>query len=151
VTVTDNEGNTDSSTGFGVDVLTLRALRVYGEIDYGTLNVGSSTEGYNATSSVRNTGNDMINVDVSGTDLVSAGGTIPVDNQKFATSSFVYSSCTICSLLSGTSTTYSINLDKTTSTSTPSADLFYWGLNVPTGSAGLDYIGTNEFFAVPGS
>jgi hypothetical protein len=148
VTITDLSGLTDSTSGFGVDVYTLHALGTFGEVDYGTLSVGSTTENFNASTTLQNTGNDTIDIDVSGTDLVATGDSITVDNQIFATSTFTYSSCTICSLLSGTSTHYEVDLLKPTSTSTPITDVLYWGLNVPTNTAGLEYFGVANFDAV---
>ena len=149
VTIYDSGGNSDTSSGLGVLTYTMRALSVAEGIDYGTLSVGSTTEDVNATTTIKNTGNDNIDVSLDGTDLVSAGGSITVNNQKYATSTFTYSACVICKFLTGTSTDYEIDLPKPTSTTTPSTDEVFWGIQVPTGSAGLSHQGVNTFIAKP--
>lgn len=145
--VLDTTNNEATTTSVEVDIFTLWGIGVTtGNIEYGTLNVGEDTGSTNATTSLQNTGNDSIDVELAGSDLAASGSAIPVANQKFATSSFTYSSCVICSALSGTASTYEIDLTKPTST-TPVTDTLYWGVYVPVGTGGLTHYGQNTFYA----
>lgn len=132
-----------------VDVLTMRGISVVsGDIDYGILNNGDDTGGFNETAQVQNSGNVEIDLELEGTDLTSGASTIPVGNQKFATSSFTYASCVICSALSGTPDSLEVDLPKPTSTSTPVTDDLYWGIYVPMGVAGTTHRGHATFYAI---
>ena len=143
----DMSNNIATSTSDGVDVVTLWALSaVSGDIDYGTLNLGEDTGGFNVNSQVQNTGNSGIDIQVEGTDLLDGPSSIPAGNQKFATSTFTYSSCSICTALSGSATNLEVDLPKPTST-TPVTDDLFWGVYVPSGSAATTYNGQNTFYA----
>jgi hypothetical protein len=145
--VADQSYDVATDTAAVRDLYTLRALGVLEEIDYGTLNVGSTTESYNATTTIVNTGNDGIDIEVSGTDMNAGISSIDVGLQRFATSTFTYSACAICQALTGTSTAYEVDLPKPTSTTTV-ADALYWGLEVPTDTYGVAHTGQNTFIAV---
>lgn len=146
--VIDTTENVSTSTTDAVEMRTLWALSVTsGGIQYGTLDVGNDTGGTNATTTLQNTGNDNVDVELSGTDMTASGSSIPVANQLYATSSFTYSGCVICSALSGSASPYEIDLPKPTSTSTPITDTLYWGVYVPTGTGGLPHYGQNTFYA----
>ncbi len=149
VFVVDLTGNEASSTAPGVDMLTMRAVSVTtGGIGYGSLQVNSDTGSYNATSTLRNTGNTGVDIDIEGADLTAGASTIPAANQKFATSTFTYSACAICTALSGTVSDYELDLPKPTSTSTPVTDDLYWGIYVPSNAAGLTHNGQNTFYPI---
>jgi hypothetical protein len=144
----DGTNNEATSTTSGVELLTLWGLSVTtGSINYGTLNVGEDTGATNATSTVRNTGNSNIDVQLAGSNMTAPGSSIPVANQKYATTSFTYASCVICGALSGTASTLEVDLPKPSATSTPVTDDLYWGVYVPTGSAGATHQGQNTFYA----
>lgn len=146
--VRDSTGLTDAETSFGVELLSLYGLSIdTGGIDFGSLAPGQNTNTVNATTSIYNTGNRSINIDLSGTDLVGGASTIGVGQQKFATTTFAYGSCSICQFLTGSATTIDVDLPKVTSSSTPTSDDVYWGLNVPLGTAGVLHTGTNTFTA----
>jgi hypothetical protein len=145
--VVDSTGNVATTTSPGVDLLTLWGLSVTtGGINYGLVELDQDTGGFNATSTLRNTGNDNVDVNLEGTDLTNGSSTIPVGNQKYATSTFTYASCVICAALSGTASTLEVDLIKPTST-TPIVDDLYWGIYVPTGVAGTTHYGQNTFYA----
>lgn len=145
--VVDLTNNIATSTSVPVDLRTLWAIAATtGTIEYGTLGVGEDTGSANATTSLQNTGNDAIDVQLIGTDLQAPGSSIPVSNQKVATSSFTYSSCVICSALSGVATTFEVDLVKPTSTE-PVTDTLYWGIYVPVGTGGVTHYGENTFYA----
>lgn len=148
IAVEDSTGLRNTDTSLGVDLLTLRALSITtGIIDFGALEVGQNTGTVNATTTSRNTGNVPIDIKVSGTDLTGAS-TIDVGEQKYATSTFVYSSCSICGLLTGVATAVNVNVSKPTSTSAPQTQDIYFGIDVPSGKAAGSYSGTNYFDAV---
>jgi len=80
--------------------------------------------------------------------MVGGSSSIPVSEQKYATSTFAYSACAICQFLTGSATNFSVDLPKPTSTSTPVTDDVYWGLNVPSGTGAAAHQGLNTFIAV---
>jgi len=146
VYVVDSTANVGTSTSLGVDINTMRAVSITtGEISYGTLAVNSDTGSANATSTVRNTGNVAIDMDLEGTDMSAPGSTIPVGNQMYATSSFAYSSCAICTALSGSASPYKVDLPKPTAAGTPVTDDIFWGLYVPLNTGGQTHVGQNLF------
>jgi len=151
VSVTDSTSLNDTEVSSGVNLLTLYGLALQTlNINFGSLIPGADTGTQNATTTIENTGNAPINIDLSGTDLSGTGGSIPVGQQKYATSTFTYGSCAICQYLTGSATNVSIELPKSTSTSTPSTSDIYWGISVPVGTGSNTYQGTNTFTATGG-
>lgn len=149
LSISDIGGSVATATAPSIDLLTLRALAVEDEIDYGALAPDSDTGSYNATTTIQNIGNDSIDVSVEGTDLTDGGSSaIPVSGQRFATSTFTYSSCVICGTLAQTGTDFSLDLSKPASTTPPVTDDLFWGLAVPFGVAGNPHYGTNIFYAI---
>lgn len=147
ITGVDQAGASGSATSAsGVELNTLLALNVTASISYGSVSPGGTTGATNQTTTVTNTGNGAIDVNLSGTNLTSGSNTIAVGNQKYATSTFTYSSCTVCTALSTTPTQYILNVIKPTS-ATPSTKDVFWGLSVGTNPSG-SYTGTNTFTAV---
>ncbi len=143
----DMSSNEATSTSDGVDVKTLWAISaITGNINYGTLNLGEDTGGFNINSQVQNTGNTEIDIQVEGTDLINGPSSIPAGNQLFSTTTFTYSECVICEALSGSATDIEVDLPKPTST-TPITDDLFWGLYVPTGVNATTYYGQNTFYA----
>jgi hypothetical protein len=148
IQVVDTSGEYDVDTTLsGVELMTLFGLSVDSSINYGSLEVGQNTGAVNATTTVNNTGNSNIDIQLAGTDLTSGQTTIPVGSQKFSTTTFAYGSCAICDLLTGSATNVEVDLPKPTSTSTPSVDDVYWGIEVPTNTATILHQGTNTFIA----
>jgi len=148
LTVVDSSAKSGQGTSSPVELLTLLAIDVTPLVDYGTLNVGEDTGSKNSTTTVINTGNASLDVNVSGTDLTTSGSSIAVNNQKYATSTFTYSSCSFCSLLSSTTSLLPLNLPKPNSSSTSVSDNVFWGIFVPIGTAGLTHQGQITFTAV---
>ena len=101
------------------------------------------------TTTVTNTGNTVIDLLLSGTNMTAGGGANPIvpTNQKYATSSFTYSSCTICQTLSTVASRLVLGLAKATATSSVPTSTVRWGLFVPLGSWGVTYTGQNTFTA----
>jgi hypothetical protein len=131
-----------------VELLTLFGLRVSeSAIDFDALAAGANTGAVNEQTTVLNTGNSLIDIDLSGTDLTGGASTIGVGQIKYATSTFSYASCSICSFLTGSASEVDVNIPKPTSSTTPSGDDLFWGINVPNGTAAVLHSGTNTFIA----
>ena len=144
ITVKDIQSQSDTGTTLGVDLLTLLALGLSGDIDYGSLAPGDDTGATNQQITIKNTGNTTNNPEVSGVDLIGPD-TIAVGNQKFDINAFTYSAAGTA--LSGIQQSTGISLIKPTST-TPVDDLLYWGLGLPTGLGSGLYQGHNDFYSV---
>lgn len=147
--VSDLGGSVATATAPSIDLVTLRAISVDSAINYGALAVNADTGSYNATTTVQNIGNDALDIAIEGTDLTDGGTSIiPVNEQKFATSTFTYSACTYCSALSTAPANYELNLNKPASTTPAVTDELFWGIFVPFGVAGTSHQGTNIFYAI---
>ncbi|HSE34628.1 MAG TPA: hypothetical protein VLB83_00765 [Candidatus Paceibacterota bacterium] len=140
---TSNSHRTATS---GEELFTLRAISMPADINYGSVVVGTDTGSTNASTSVTNTGNSQIDLLVSGTDMTSGPSTIAAEEQKFATSTFTYSSCTLCAILSTTTQAFPLGLAKPTTT-VPVLDRIYWGIRIPSGTAATVHSGSNTFIA----
>jgi hypothetical protein len=144
----DSTGLTALATSSSVDVLTLRALRVNTPaIDFGSLAAGADTGSVNAATTLLNTGNTPIGIQVAGTDLAGTASTIPVGAQKYATTTFAYGSCSVCQFLTGSATNVNVSLAKPTATTSAVTSDIYWGIAVPNGTDVSTHQGTNTFIA----
>ena len=149
VQVADSTGLMDTDISASVELNTLYALAINtGSIDFGSITVGENTGSIDATTTIQNTGNAGIDIQISGTNLTDGSNTIAVGEQKYATTTFAYGSCSICQFLTGSATNVDLNIPKPTSTSTPQASDVYWGINIPDGTAATLHTGTNTFIAV---
>jgi hypothetical protein len=151
IEVRDSTGAIDiESVPAGVEVLSLRALSVTNAITYGSLAVSSTSGSFNPTTTIRNLGNNPIDVNVGGTDLFDGSSSrIPAREQKYSTSTFTYTGCPSCSLLSSTTPTHlEVDLAKPTSNASPVTDIVYWGIAIPFGVASNPHSGANTFYAV---
>jgi len=134
-----------------VEVNELTALEVtFGSpISYGEVIAGQDTGSTNKTTTVRNTGNRGIDVNLSGTNLAGAlcGGTITMDNQEYKnTTPFSWGSGTDLTDLDVRYMNGSVSWAKPTSV-TPITNNIYWGIGVPLGMAPGTCSGTNYFTA----
>jgi hypothetical protein len=139
-----------------VDVLSFPALDLLtDEIAYGALEPGQAAGPLSATTTIVAIGNTGIDQILEGESMcttfsissecpVSASSTVPESQQRFSTSSVAYASGV--SLSSTTPFQLELNVPKTTSTSTFSQGVTYWGIQVP-GSITLagSYTGLNTF------
>jgi hypothetical protein len=141
--------DTESSLGVDLDTLYGLALDTSG-IDFGSLAVGDDTGATDAQTTVVNTGNSNIDIQVSGTSLTDGSNTIDVGEQKYATTTFTYSTCDICQFLTGSATNVGADLAKPTATDTPVTDDVYWGIDIPSGTKATPHAGINTFMAVTG-
>ena len=147
--IQDSTGLSATSSTSGADVRTLYGLTVDTSINYdgGTAGLapGSDTGSRLATTTVTNTGNSPIDIRLSGDNV----GSIPVNSQKYSTSTFTYASCSVCALLSGPATpAYTgLSIPKVTASSTPTTSKVYWGISIPIPTAAGVQSGTNYFEA----
>jgi len=145
--VEDSSAGYDFDTSLGVEMNTLRAIDVDGAIDYGSVAVSSDTGATNASTSILNEGNVEINIEIQGTDLSDGiASVIPANQQKFATSTFTYSACVSCGLVSSTTPVeLDVDLGKPTVDTPPVSDSVYWGIAVPYGINSAPHQGINVF------
>jgi hypothetical protein len=129
---------------------TMRGLSVNTSIAYDDdtipgMDPGANTGSRLATTTVTNTGNSPIDIRLSGENV----GSIPVNSQKYSTSTFTYASCSVCALLSGPSTPVGagLNIPKATASTTPTTSDVYWGISIPIPTATGLQQGTNYFEA----
>ncbi|MEK7608468.1 MAG: hypothetical protein AAB495_02730 [Patescibacteria group bacterium] len=148
ITATDAAGATGvSTTVSGVELNTLFSLNITNSINFGSLLPGGDSGAVNQIATTTNTGNAAIDVEFSGTNMVFGANTIAVGNERYATSTFTYSSCTVCTALTTIATAYELDLAKPTSTAVVE-DTVFWGLSVPNGNPPGSYTGTSTFTAV---
>jgi len=139
------------ASALGVELATLRAISVTGAINYGSLTANSDTGSFNASTSVLNLGNVEADLEVTGSDLTDGGASvIPVNEQKFATTTFTYSACgAICRLLSSTTpVALDVELAKPVVVSPAVQDDIYWGIFIPFGINSAPHQGINLFTPV---
>jgi hypothetical protein len=140
-TDTGNATNTTET----ININTLAALSVTSNINYPSTAAGTDTGATNQTATVTNTGNVLINSDVSGTDMTDNGNTIAANNQKFGTSDVTYAS--LSNTLNNDPANLTLNLSKGTATTSASTINTFWGIAIPGGQAPGSYTGQNTFSA----
>lgn len=118
-------------------------------IDFGSgIFAGDNTGADNATTSVENAGNSPLDASIYGTSLggYSYGGSIDVQWIKWNIDSFDYELETKYLKTSGQPV--DLIAPRATATSTPSADVMYWGIGIPFEAYPDIYNGRNTFIAV---
>lgn len=141
---TDGAAFTSSSSATStIEVLT--AIDVGSTINYGALNLSATSSDIGLV--VRNTGNEQIDVNISGTSMpCSEIGTINVAQQKYSlTSSIAYSSKTA---LSGTPTLVEFNLNRQTTAATLSTTTLYNQIQLPSEGVAGTCTGTTTLTAL---
>ncbi len=142
-----------TSASAGQELFTTYGLSISTpNINFGALDLGTDTGATTTITTVVNTGNASIDIELYGTDLEGPGGPagkIDVGEQKVATSTFTYASCSVCQALAGIATPVDlvVDLPKPTATSTTVSDDLYWGIRVPIGTAATTLTGQNTFMA----
>ena len=142
--VYDNNGATTTGvTPSGTNVLTNTALDVTQDtIAYGSLKSNENSGTSTASTTIENYGNSPLNVDISGTDMVKGGDSIPIENQEYSlTENFNYGAGT-----SASSTATEVDLITTVRPTTLAGnnDYLYWGIAIPAVPSG-EYKGDNTF------
>ena len=144
-----------------VDLISFTAIDlITAQIPYGALEPGNNTGTLNATTTIRSTGNTSIDQQVQGESMcptfsvgnecdVSATSTVPENQQKFSSTSLSYGSVLATILSSTTPSEVELDIDKSTSTSSPNSGITYFGIAVPSSiSLAGAYTGLNTFYGV---
>ena len=129
-------------------------------IAYGSLSPGQQNDPLFATTTLAALGNVGLDQTLYGTDMCPgypatcsglATSTIPVTEQKYATSSLSYAAGTSLALNPGVELELNVKKSTTTSTSTAAVGSTFWGIRVP-GAITLagDYYGLDTFIGVTG-
>jgi len=131
------------------EVATLRALNVTSSIAYGSLLAGDNTGATNQTTTVTNTGNSSIDIEVSGSQLCTnyptcSGSTIPVGNQEYSSNTFTYGAGTD---LSVSAAALNLSISKPTASPSNTTGSVKWGLALPSVVAVGAYTGANTITA----
>ena len=150
VDIWDTSSSHTNSTA-NEEIYTLSGITTTSTIPYGSVTVGSDSGARNATTTVGNTGNSVLNLNLGGDDLTAGASRITYDKQKYATSTFTYAACPICNLLTASTTPTYVPLAVSKATTTvfaPTKDI-YWGIGIPSGTAATTFSGTNVFGATP--
>lgn len=157
-------GTSATNTSQLVEVLQFTALNLLdGEIPYGSLTPGENTGSLGTSTTVENVGNTGLDQEVDGESMcgtftatntcaVNASSTIPAYEQQFASTSILYDDPIVKVLSSSTPTEADIDVNKTTSTSSPTTGDTFWGIEVPLSiTVAGSYQGLNTFYALTAS
>jgi hypothetical protein len=149
------------TSSIGQELISFVALDlITASIPYGGLEPGDDTGTLSATTTILAVGNTALDQENIGESMcttfavgnecaVSATSTVPESQQKFATTSLAYGSLLATTLSSTTYQQIELDVAKTTSTSTPSQGVTYWGIAVPISiTLAGSYEGLNTFTAV---
>jgi hypothetical protein len=129
-------------------------------IPYGGLEPGDDTGTLSATTSILAVGNTALDQENEGESMCttfsvatecvsSATSTVPENQQKFSSTSLSYGSGLATTLSSTTPFEVELDVNKTTSTTTPNQGITYWGIAVPISiTLAGSYEGLNTFTAV---
>lgn len=138
----------NSTTAFSITTVLSGPKIGYGEMALGADSGLVDDSDTNQISTITATGNVGLDQEISGTVLSYSTYAIPIANQKHSFSSFTYS--TGGTVLSASAVEYEQNCLKTTATANPATAKTYWGILMPTNSAGGAYSGTNYLNGVKG-
>jgi hypothetical protein len=150
------------ATASPVELISFTAIDLLtAEIPYGALEPGANSGTLGSPTTIRSLGNTGIDQEVQGESMcpdfevgnecpVSLTSTVPEDQQKFSSTSLAYTSPLAVTLSSTTANEVELNVNKTTSTSSPQEGITYWGIAVPdTITLAGSYTGLNTFYGVP--
>lgn len=126
------------STSIAIDVNSMSGFSIGSSLVYGEVFAGSDTGSSNTITTITNTGNSLINLEITGdymcTDYPACGGqNIEPKNQEYDLTSFTYGNGTT---LSTSPATVNIGISKPTQTPSNSFKNLYWGIGIPS-SQGL--------------
>ncbi len=150
-----------ATTSSAVELISFTALDLLtAEIPYGALEPGDDSGTLNSTTTILSVGNTGIDQEVLGESMCgtfavgndcepSATSTIPESEQRLSSTSLSYLSPLAVTLSSTTYQEVELDVPKSTSTSTPSNGVTYWGIAVPVSiTLAGNYQGLNTFTAV---
>lgn len=149
ITPSDGQGAGTADTDT-IEMDTLRALNVTASIDYGSLDPGSDSESTNQQTTVTNTGNSAIDIELSGaamcTDFPTCSAyVLGVANQEYSLTTFTYGGGTDLSI---TPTAVNISISKPTDNPSNQTSFVYWGIGIPLATYVGLYTGQNVFTAI---
>ena len=153
-TATDGtDFGTATNTTQKVEVGTLNALSLSGNISYPQTSANSNTGATNQAITVTNTGNTPLDGEISGDVMclsypTCATGAFGASQQKHGLSDVTFASLTYTLAATSSPATIELVLATTTATTTTVTDLTYWGIAIPSGQAAGAYTGQNTFTAV---
>lgn len=153
IQATDGSANTASSYSPNnvTEVNKLVALNVTSSVSYGSLQAGNNTGASNEVTTITNTGNSAIDLEISGSNLCTdhptcSGATIGVGQQQYKDTTFTYGAGTAL----GTSpATLNMSLAKPTDSPSNSTGSVYWGIALPSQISVGSYSGQNNIVAIP--
>ena len=136
-------GSTISSSTT-LDINSLRGFSIDSSLVFGQVFAGSDTGSSNTVTTITNTGNSLINLEITGdymcTDYPSCGGqNIEPENQQFNLSSFTYG---VGTTLSTDPQVINIGISKPTQTPSNSSKNLYWGIGIPISKEPGNYQGS---------
>ena len=134
------------------DLESMAAMDVTTSITYDPLLAGDDTGASNESTTITNTGNTILDVEVSGDNFCTnyptcSGYQIAVGYQEYKTTGFTYG---LGTALSASPTIVQINLAKATASPSNSTTTLYWGMGVPSPKESGSYSGANLITAVDG-
>ena len=149
VSALDINGNEGVGFSDPVDVLTLSAIYVLEEeIDFGEMERNTDTGDVNKVTTIRNTGNSTVGLDIYGEEMTQNGNAILPSYQRWNTEPFVYS--TGGNELELESINTGLEIEKAVSIEHNKEGTLYWGLRLPDEPLPTGvYTGRNNFIAVP--
>jgi len=143
ITAKDAYGSTSVSGTTGQALNTLYSFDLGSTIAYGTVAVGATSN--QQTVNATNTGNFAIDFQMSGVNMTSTANTIAVGQQHYSsTTGFQYASGIT---LTTSAVSFNVDMQKSTATSTPTGELVYWMIQIPTSTTYGTYTGTNTTVA----
>ncbi|MBI5005413.1 MAG: hypothetical protein HZC03_02320 [Candidatus Lloydbacteria bacterium] len=155
-TATDGtDFGTATNTTQKVEVGTLNALSLSGNIAYPQTSANSNTGATNQAITVTNTGNTPIRGEISGDVMCTSdyptcsANHFGPSQQKFDLSDVTFASLTYTLAATSSPATIPLVLATTTATTTTVTDLTYWGIAIPSGQAAGAYTGQDTFTAIP--
>jgi len=153
--------STFATSTLTVELISFNAIDILAaEIAYGGIEPGFDTGTLSATSTLLNIGNTGLDQEAQGEAMcgtftiatecpVSATSTIPESEQQFSSTTLAYGSPLAITLSSSTPAEVELDVNKTTSTTTPNTGVTWWGIAVPASiTLSGAYTGLNTFTAV---
>jgi hypothetical protein len=148
VNVSDASNATGTATSTSVELLSLLGIQVASTVNYGSMSPGQAMASLTIPLAVSSVGNVSMNATMYGINMTNGANSIPVGDQRYATSVLALASGT--ALLANPGTTVALAIPKTTST-VPASVTLDWGLSVPLPQPAGSFTGQDTFIGVENS
>lgn len=145
----DGLATTTANHATGVEMNVTTALDVTGSFSYNngsSMAANTNTGQTNGTTTVKNTGNELLKTQLAGQAMSYSSYSIPVGQQQYGTAPFAWSAGN----LTGVPTDSGVVWSKPYSTTTPLTRDISWGIAIPNGQQPGTYSGTNSSTAAIG-